>query len=110
MTVSPALPTDPSPRSLPAAQAWIEAAAASLKPAARKASRELTRLSTPIANHVRKRPVSYAVGAVLIGAGLGLLINRKARTGVGDALYRSWDLASERGDRAADALRALARR
>jgi hypothetical protein len=90
--------------------AGLQAGMEALKPAARQAGRQIAKAAEPVAAHVRKRPVAYTVGALLVGAGIGLLVSRKARAAVGDTLVRGWDLASDRGGEAADSLRELLRR
>jgi hypothetical protein len=105
-----ALPSRTADSSSDRAQALLRAGVDSLAPVLKKGAQQLGRATAPVADHVRKRPVIYIAGAVLLGAAIGLLASRKARHAVSDTLSRSWDVASGQGGQAAETLRELLRR
>ena len=89
---------------------WLRDFSAHLEPTAQKARQQISRATAPVGAHIRKRPAAYLAGALLIGTGLGLLISRSARQVVGDALARSWDVASGEGQHAGSTFHDIFRR
>jgi hypothetical protein len=110
-----AMKTLPSDANFPTSRhekvaSWLREFSTHLEPTARKAGRQISRAAAPVGAHIRKRPVAYIAGALLIGAGIGLLLSRSARQAVGDTLAKSWDVAGGGTQHAADTLRDLFRR
>lgn len=84
-----------SGQKLDAPMAWLTELGRMITPAARHSAKQIGRAAQPALNHVRRNPAPYAIGALVLGAGLGLLLSSKARNAVGDALAKSWNMASD---------------